>query len=155
MPHLPESVIFAVAGIGSEEPALRSLARELGVEDRVRFLGHVEQEELPAALSACDIFIRPSRSEGMGISFIEAMAAGLPVIATPVGGIPDFLTAGETGWTVGVDAPEEIARAVKDILARPEEAKRITGNAKRLVAERYDWDRVAAEMRALFKELGI
>ncbi len=153
MPHMPSQVRFVVGGIGPEEHALRALAKELGVEERVLFLGHIEQKDLPLVLSVCDIFTRPSRSEGLGISFIEAMAVGLPVVATRVGGIPDFLTDGETGWAVDVDAPKQIAEAVQDILNNPEKAKRVVENAKALVAHRYDWNTVAEQMRALFTRL--
>jgi len=154
---MPSSVRFIVYGIGVEEEKLRSLAKEKGVESRVSFLGHLSHEELPEALAACDIFVRPSRSEGMGNSFIEAMAAGLPVIATQEGGIADFLfdetrnpEREPTGWAVNPDAPEQIAAAVKDILARPEHAAGIVAHARTLATTRYDWDRIADEMRALF-----
>ncbi|HET9641454.1 MAG TPA: glycosyltransferase family 4 protein, partial [Candidatus Paceibacterota bacterium] len=84
---LPKNLQFLIYGIGPDETKLRHLAEECGVAERARFMGHLDHADLPLALSACDIFIRPSRSEGMGISFIEAMAAGIPVIATQEGGI--------------------------------------------------------------------
>lgn len=150
---LPETVSFAVCGIGPDEDTLKALAEELGVAGRVRFLGEASHEELPALLAASDAFVRPSRSEGMGNAFVEAMAAGIPVIGTAEGGIPDFLADGETGWVAKTGDPEDIARAAKAILARPEESARIAENAKRMVADRYDWDRIADEMRALFSRL--
>ncbi len=154
IPRMPPQVVFLVCGTGPDDTKLRLLAEDLGVASRVRFLGEVSQEALPLTLAACDIFVRASRSEGMGISFIEAMAAGLPVIATHEGGIPDFLFDEKrnpgtlaTGWAVDADAPEQVAAAVADILARPERAERITETAKAMVIEKYDWDRVAREMR--------
>ncbi len=79
-------------------------------------MGQAGYAQLPDALAACDIFIRPSRSEGMGNSFIEAMAAGLPVIATQVGGLSDFIYDAKrnpgkeaTAWAVDPDSPEQIA----------------------------------------------
>ncbi len=80
-----------ILGSGSEETKLKALAKDLKIEDRVEFVGKVAQDDLPPYLSQADIFVRPSRSEGLGTAFLEAMAAGLPVIATRVGGIPDFL----------------------------------------------------------------
>lgn len=157
---LPEHVRFAVYGIGSDEQKLRSLARELGVEKRTHFFGQISHADLPLALAACDIFIRPSRSEGMGNSFIEAMAAGLPVIATQEGGIADFLFDAKrnpdketTGWVVDKDAPEQIAGAVQDILAHPEQVARAKVTAKKMIFEKYNWDLIATQMKALFDRL--
>ena len=91
MKFLPENVIFKILGSGPLEKELKLKARSLKLEARVEFLGEISHAELPPYLHDADIFIRPSLSEGQGVSFMEAMAAGLPVIATPVGGIPDFL----------------------------------------------------------------
>jgi glycosyltransferase involved in cell wall biosynthesis len=152
--HLPESTAFVVLGTGPEEGALRALADELGVSTRVRFLGHVDLGDIPRYLHASDIFVRASRSEGMGNSFIEAMAAGIPVIATQEGGIADFLFDARlnpntlaTGWAVRKNAPEDIARAVEDIRLHPDVVYTVTERAKGMVMERYDWSLVAREMR--------
>lgn len=157
---LPATVHFAICGIGPDEAKLKALAVKYGVSERTHFLGQIEHAELPLALAACDIFIRPSRSEGMGNSFIEAMAAGLPVIATQEGGIADFLfdavrNPGQpaTGWAVDVDAPEQIANAVRDILARPEQVAQVTETARSMVRDKYDWKLVADQMRTHFHSL--
>lgn len=157
VPFMPPQVTFLIAGIGVEERSLRSLVAQLRVQDRVRFLGEISQEDVPSLLAACDIFVRPSRSEGQGISFIEAMAAGLPVIATQEGGISDFLFDEKrnpdkkpTGWAVDKDSPTQIAQAIKDILADPNKAASVTREAKDMVASKYDWNSIAADMRALF-----
>jgi glycosyltransferase involved in cell wall biosynthesis len=160
LPQVKKEVIFIIAGIGPEETSLRMLAEKLRVEDRVRFLGHVDQKDLPGLLSISDIFIRPSRSEGMGISFIEAMAAGLPVVATHEGGIPDFLfdpvrnpEKQPTGFVVDKDKPEQIAEVVKCILANSKQTTKVTQNARKLVTDTYDWENVAGSMRDLFRRL--
>jgi glycosyltransferase involved in cell wall biosynthesis len=154
LPLLPENISFIIYGTGPEEEKLKTLAKELEVEDRVQFRGQITHEEMPLVLRACDIFIRPSRSEGMGNSFIEAMAAGLPVIGTQEGGITDFLfderknpDVPMTGWAVGVDSPEDIREAVQDILARREKREAIIATAKAMVQEKYDWDRVSGDMK--------
>lgn len=157
---LPESVHFLVYGIGPDETLLKRLATGLGVVERVHFAGQLGHAEMPLALAACDIFIRPSRSEGFGISFIEAMAVGIPVIATQEGGIADFLFDAvrnpdkePTGYAVDRDAPEEIAEAVERIIANPTEVAEVTRVAKQIAIERYDWGRIAAEMRGVFDRL--
>ncbi|KND50586.1 MAG: phosphatidylinositol alpha-1,6-mannosyltransferase [Parcubacteria bacterium C7867-007] len=157
---LPEKVSFLIYGIGPDEQMLRALAKELGVEDRARFMGQISHDEMPLMLAACDIFIRPSRSEGMGNSFVEAMAAELPVIATQEGGIADFLFDAKrnpdkesTGWAVDADAPEQIAEAVKDIVANPNIVQKTTATARTLAFAKYDWNIIARDMKALFDRL--
>jgi glycosyltransferase involved in cell wall biosynthesis len=153
LPFLPV-VRFVVCGAGQDERKLKSLARELSVEGRVAFKGYMDHAQLLKELSAADIFIRPSRSEGMGNSFIEAFAAGLPVIATQEGGIADFLFDAKknpdkptTGWAVAKDAPEEIARAVEDILGNPERTEAVIRTARELAVSKYDWNLLAKDMR--------
>ena len=160
LPQMPEAVTVLVYGIGPDEEMLRALAKSQGVVERVRFMGQIGHEEMPLMLRACDIFTRPSRSEGMGNSFIEAMAAGLPVIATQEGGIADFLfdavrnpDCEPTGWAVRANTPEDIAAAVKNILENPELVERVRKTALTMVTERYDWKGIAVDMRALFQEL--
>lgn len=157
---LPEHISFIIYGIGPDEEMLRSLTKELGVEKRARFMGQIGHAEMPLALKACDIFIRASRSEGMGNSFIEAMVAELPVIATQEGGISDFLFDAKrnpdketTGWAVDKDSPEQIAEAVKDIIAHPEQVARVKTTAKTMAIEKYDWNLIATQMKGLFDRL--
>jgi len=143
---LPQEVRLRLVGIGPDEPLLRALAKKLGVEARVEFMGFVDQAQLPALLHAADIFIRPSRSEGMGNSFIEAFAAGLPVIATQEGGLKDFITP-EVAWPVEKDSPLQIAAAVEAIVSNPQATERVVENAKQLAARKYDWNLIARNMR--------
>ncbi len=159
LPFLPEHISFLIYGIGPDEAKLRSLAKEVGVESRARFMGQISHDEMPLMLRACDIFTRPSRSEGMGNSFIEAMAAELPVIATQVGGIADFLfdeksnpEKSTTGWSVPVNSPQQIATAVTDILSNPDKVAEVTKTAKAMVIEKYDWNLIAKDMREVLKK---
>lgn len=154
---LPTSVKFLVCGTGEEQTVLQALARECGVEDRVVFRGHVSHGELPHLLTAADIFIRPSRTEGFGSSFVEAMAADIPVIATQEGGIADFLFDAKrnpekeaTGFAVDADAPEQIAEMVTYIQTHPDEVQKTLATAQKMVQERYDWNRIAVLMESLF-----
>ena len=157
---LPEKVKLLIVGIGELEESLKSK-----VQNRVQFVGFVQPEKLPEYLWASDIFVRPSLSEGLGNSFIEAMAAGLPIIGTPVGGIPDFLFPPEssrlnlesgkrfnlvpTGLFCEPNNPQSIAEKVKLLLSDNSLREKIIGNAQKLVAEKYDWDLIAEKMRAI------
>jgi glycosyltransferase involved in cell wall biosynthesis len=151
---LPARVKFAVVGTGPDEASLKVLASELGISDRVYFAGEVQHSDIPKYLQACDIFIRPSRSEGMGNSFIEAMASGLPIIATEEGGITDFLVDASqpsekpaTGWAVRKNNPEDIARVAQDILVNPEKALEVIKHARELATTAYDWNLIARTMQ--------
>ncbi|MAF59724.1 hypothetical protein CL631_02690 [bacterium] len=151
---LPKNIHFIVLGIGEDESKLKRLADDRGVGSRVHFVGYVGQDEIPKYLKISEIFIRPSRSEGFGISFVEAMAAEIPVISTQEGGIADFLfdakrnpQTNSTGWAVDKDSPQQIADAVNRILENRDEVGKTVSNAKKMVAENYDWERIARDMQ--------
>ncbi len=154
LPMIPENVHFIILGIGPDEAELRKLAEDLKVASRVQFLGLVDHKEMPKYLHVSDIFIRPSRSEGMGNSFVEAMAAGVPVIATQEGGIADFLFDAKlnpekpaTGWAVAHDDPTQIAAAVKEIMGNPSEVKKVVNQARELAFAKYDWEIIVKDMQ--------
>ncbi len=153
MPLLPDNIRFDIAGTGPLEESLKRQAKMLGVADRVRFLGFVSQIDLPKLLKSADIFIRTPLSEGFGNSFVEAFAAGLPVITTPVGGIVDFLNDRETGLFAKVRNHQSIADAVMELIRNPDLVSKIKRNAFELVKEKYDWSIVSDEMKKIFYEL--
>src|SRR3989344_1970468 len=101
---LKEPVRLEILGDGPEYNKLKFKIENLKLADRIQLLGHIEPEKIPAHLARADVFVRPSRSEGLGNSFLEAMAAGLPVIGTKVGGIPDFLKEYNTNLRMGTNA---------------------------------------------------
>ncbi len=147
---LSKEVKFIICGVGELSESLELRAKSLKVEDRVIFKGFVSHGEIPRILKSCDIFIRASLSEGFGNSFIEAMAINLPVIATNVGGIPDFLKDRETGLFCEVSNPKSIAEKVMEYVNNPEMTDRIISNARKMVEERYSWDKIAPQMRKVF-----
>ena len=154
LPYLPFNVKFLIAGDGEDRAKLEAIAKESRVSDRVIFAGHVGHTELPSLLKISDIFVRPSLIEGMGSAFVEAFAAGLPIIATPVGGIPDFLSDPDrspdmepTGLFCEVRNPKSVAKAVERYMKDPALVARIIKNAKELAAQKYDWDIIAKDMQ--------
>jgi len=151
---LPEHVVFQVLGTGPLERDLKILTEELGLSKRVEFVGFVDHKEMPEYLQNAHLYIRPSRSEGLGVSFMEAMAAELPVIATAVGGIPDFLTDYETGIFCEVDNPDSIAEAVLYLIDNKSAREDIVQKAKELMKKEYDWDEVALQMARIFSKVG-
>jgi glycosyltransferase involved in cell wall biosynthesis len=158
---LPERVHFVVFGTGPDDVMLRRLIEAYKLEDRVHLRGQIGHDVMPKYLKACDIFIRPSRSEGMGNSFVEAMAAEIPVIATQEGGIADFLFDAiknpdqeSTGYAVQKNDPASIAAAVERLLENPEAVKNVVAKAKELALSKYDWNLIVSRMEAeVFKPL--
>lgn len=151
---LPEHIKLLIVGGGPDEAKLRKLAQELSIENRVIFTGQVDRSVVSKYRAVADIFVGPSRSEGLGNAFLSAMAGGIPVIATQAGGIADFLfdkkknpTIQPTGWAVEVDNPKQIADTVQYILDHPSEVKEVTERARHRVVEKYNWDSIAQKMK--------
>ncbi|HUD04265.1 MAG TPA: glycosyltransferase family 4 protein [Candidatus Paceibacterota bacterium] len=144
---LPANVKLLICGTGSDERMLYRLTQKLDLSSRVIFKGFVDHKDLPLYLKACDIFIRPSLSEGFGNSFIEAMAAHIPVIATPVGGIVDFLRDKETGLFCGINDPKDIALKVGIYMRDANLHDEIITNAFDMVSKKYDWSLIADQMQ--------
>lgn len=135
-----------IAGDGPEEQNLKNLAKDLPV----KFLGRVSNKLVPNLLATSHLFVRPSRFEGFGSSFIEAMAAGVPTIGTPVGGITDFLFDNKTGFLVPINDPKALAEKIIYIKDNPAIVKKITTTAKIFVEKNYNWDLIAEKV---FKEM--
>ncbi len=153
---LPERVHLLIAGSGNDEAMLKKLTAELGLEKRVRFLGVLERDDVPKYRNTIvsDIFVHPSRSEGLGNTILSAMAARLPVVTTQVGGLADYIfdvkrnpKRETTAWAVDVDSPEQIAEAVKDILVSPERVKQVVETARKMVEIKYNWEPISHAMR--------
>ena len=144
---------YVLVGDGHYEDALRSLASQLGVGDRVIFAGAVRDSDLPEAYATSTIYLGASRVdneinvEGFGISFLEASSSGLPVVAGDSGGVRSAVRDGETGLVVAPTDVDAIASAVAGFL-RDDERRSKFGEAGRLAVEsHYNWDRVARDTR--------
>jgi glycosyltransferase involved in cell wall biosynthesis len=106
-----------IAGDGPERADLEARTRSLDLGEAVRLLGR--REDAPDLLNACDVFVLPSRREGLGVAALEAMAVGKPVVASRVGGLGQAVVHGETGLLVPPEDPEALARALGQVLADP------------------------------------
>ncbi|MGW3290227.1 glycosyltransferase family 4 protein [Streptomyces sp. NPDC001002] len=151
----PDAVLLIVGG-GPYEKDLRTLARETGVADSVRFTGAVPWSELPAHYGAGDVFAMPCRTrrggldvEGLGIVYLEASATGLPVVAGDSGGAPDAVLDGETGWVVRGDSVEEAAERIVALLGDAELRRRMGERGRQWVEEKWRWDLLAERLKTL------
>ena len=146
--EIPELKLIII-GSGPLETELKNLTRELNVRNDVLFLGAKEYEEIPHYLKSADMFVRPSLSEGLGTAFIEALAAGLPIVGTPVGGVVDFLKNDETGLFCETGNPKDIAEKIISILSNRELRERLIKNGLEL-AQKYDWRYMAEKFRQIY-----
>ncbi|MFA5813647.1 MAG: glycosyltransferase family 4 protein [Patescibacteria group bacterium] len=149
------NAVLKILGEGKLHRKLEKLVKDLKIEDRVAFLGEVSNKEVYDRLAQADVFCRPSLSEGLGNAFLEAMSVNVPVIATPVGGILDFLEDGKTGWFCEVKDQKSIAEKIKYILDEKNKGEvfKVVENAKKLVEEKYSWDLIAKQMKNIFESL--
>jgi len=125
-----------IVGTGPLESDLRAQAASLGLGDVVQFVGRAE--DVRPYLSAADLFVLSSENEGLPLVLGEAMAYGIPCIATDVGGNKEIIVHGQTGLLVKAGVPEELADAIEHLLARPEERRRMGANAYQRVHEHFN-----------------
>jgi glycosyltransferase involved in cell wall biosynthesis len=138
-----------IVGEGPAEENLRALSAQLGIAPRVVFSGM--RRDIPQLLTLMDIFVLPSLYEGFGISILEAMAAGKPVVASRVGGIPEFVASGESGLLVQPGDSVALAAAIKQLLAQPEQAKVLGRRGQDHVRKHYSIESVVRQHEQLYE----
>ena len=145
----PDGRAGASGGLPAEASA--QAGQNLKLDDRILFLEEISHDQVPEYLAIADIFVRPSLSEGLGTAFLEAMACGVPVIGTAQGGIVDFLKDNKTGLICKAGDPQDIARKIDLLLSNKDLRENIIANARKIVEERYNWDKIAEEYRKILK----
>ncbi len=131
-------VHFVFAGQGGELARLQTMSRELRIDDRVHFLGHVQ--DVPGLLAASDLFCYPSLADGMPNAVVEAMAMGLPVIASTVGGVPELIADGENGLLVTPQDVGQLTRSIARLLDDEGLAARLGARAATSVRAKLDFN---------------
>lgn len=146
---LPQLELYLV-GEGEQLAELQSLARCLGIEESVRFVGRVPHAQVPAELAKLDIFVALSRSESFGVAVLEAGAARRPVVVSDAGGLPEVTINGITGLVVPRENPEAAADALEKLILDPELRERMGRMAQKHVAELYSWESCVHAMLAVY-----
>ena len=146
--RLPDAWL-AIAGRGGEEENLRRLARELGIGARVHLLGL--RDDVPDLLAAGDVFVQPSKSEGLPLAVLEAMAQRIPVVATNVGGVAEAVEDGRTGCLVPSGDPSALAAAVSGILDSPDRGASLAAAANARVREEFSVEHMLSRYRDLYR----
>ena len=144
---------LVVAGDGPEQARLEALAEALGIAKQVRFLGDLPLDEVAPLYRGCRFLVLPSRFEPFGLVLLEAMAVGKAVVATRVGGIPEFVRDGETGLLVPPDDPAALAGAIRGLLANPVLAEQLGARGQAFFRQHYTLERVRGRYLDLYAEL--
>ena len=139
---------FRIVGDGPMRNTLVELAASLGIADAVEFLGH--REDVPALLAESDVFAFPSRTEAFPNGLIEAMAAGLPSIASATGGILELVEHECNGLLVPVGDDDALARSILDLMGDPDKATRIARAARQTIESRYSFTRMVGAFEQLY-----
>ena len=148
--HRRPEIEFLIAGDGPRRRELEALAQRLGISRQVTFLGHCE--DVPGLLAEADLFVLTSRSEAFPNSVLEAMAAGLPIVATGVGGIRELLEHQRTGVLVPPDDPRSLSYALLDLIHWDTHAAELGRAARQTVRTRYSFDRMVAGFEGIFRD---
>ena len=143
-------VQFVIAGEGPDRKRLQNLVSELDLVDRITF-ARMPVDELDV-LKAVDILVAPARRESLRLPVIEAMASGIPVIATSSGGVFSLIENGKTGVLVPKDQPDAIALAVEDLLDRPDFAAEMGASGQRVVAEKFSIEAAVRQTAAVYED---
>lgn len=146
-------VHLAIAGSGYLGRYLSFLSHFHGIQDHVTFLGYVAANELTGIYRAADIFVSPSLVEAFGMVILEAMAAGLPVIASKTGGIPETISHTQSGLLVKQGSVSSLASNILSVIRSPQLARHIAGNAKTLVRKQFTWEVVAKQVLNVYEDL--
>jgi len=139
-----------LVGNGEDRGKLEKLVKEFVLEKHVIFVGKVPNEKVPEYMVASDVFVLPSLSEGFPVVILEAMASGLPIVATKVGGLPEIIKDGENGFLVEPKNPKEIAEKVLLLLEDDELRERISRSFKEKV-KNYSWESVVKRLEEVYQ----
>lgn len=158
-PALRNRTTLWIVGDGEQRSLLEQITKDLGLAQKVRFWGAISNQCLPDFYAAADLFVAPSieaasgDTEGQGVVILEAFAGRACVLTTRVGGIDAVVQDDVTGGLVASSRPRDLARAMEELLTKPDLRARLVNNAIKEVKERYDWKRIAGEFESLYRTL--
>jgi len=144
---------LALAGDGDDRAWLEELVEKNGMERHVHFLTGLSNAELAGCYAACEIFALPSRGEGYGLVYLEAMACGKPVIGGAHGGAPEVISDGVTGYLVQHGDAVQLATSIETLLANPELAKEMGRRGKERVENEFRFNAFAKSFKKILREL--
>jgi phosphatidyl-myo-inositol dimannoside synthase len=146
-------VEYRVIGGGDDVPRLRALAAGLGVSRYVNFMGGVSDAELRDQYKHCSLFVMPSKKEGFGIVFLEAMAYGKPVVGGAHGGTPSVVKDGETGLLVDNSDVEDITRSITRLLSDKEMREKFGRAGRQRLLDEFTFEKFERNLKEVFRSL--
>jgi len=142
---------LVLIGDGPERSDAEKLTRELGLNEHVKFLG--KQTVIVDLLSAADVFLLPSQSESFGLSALEAMSCGVPVVASNIGGIPEVVIHGESGYVAELGDITRMAKYVKELLTNEKKWNLFSKNSRNIAEEKFNYKKIIPQYEKMYEEL--
>ena len=140
-----------ILGDGPEKEKLELMTIDYGLSTDIEFVGIVSMDKVFELLRGADVFARPSRSEGMGNAFLEGLSAGIPIVGTNVGGIPDIIVDGKTGLFCKTENPKDLAEKILTLFKNEALAKSIVENGRKMIEEKFLWGKICENYENIFK----
>jgi len=147
------NLLCIIVGKG-DKSKLQAQIERLGLTKFVKIVGGIPHEEIPLWMNACDLFVLPSLDEGFPTVIAEAMACGIPVLTTPVGGIPDIIEDGITGFIMENNSPECIAKNIVRALTHPD-LERIAKNERELVEKEFTFEKICRKIQKILEDIEV
>lgn len=142
---------FVIGGNGILENEIKKNIKSKGIGDHVKLMGWIAHEDIPQFLNELKLLVVPSFTEGLPNVILEAMACGIPVLATPVGAIQDIINDGRTGFILKSNGPEHIADRITEVLNNPQLLEKVSSNAYKYIGENFSEEKVRESWQRIFK----
>lgn len=152
LPDKNQIQVLLVGG-GEQESELKKLVDRTDLSTKVRFLGYQDQQTTAELLSLADVFVRPSRQEGFGIAFLEAMAAGLPVIGTKTGGIKKIIDDNKNGFLIELKDVDSLSRAIEKLRNNKLSRKKMGEEGRKKAKKNYSWEKICYKIEKLYTQI--
>jgi len=145
------NVKLLIGGDGPLKHELKSLSKQLGVEEKVVFVGKIEHKTVYKLLKRVDIYVFPSSAELFPYAILEAMAAGKPIVSTHIGGVPEIIKNGETGFLVPPKDQDKLADGIRKLIEKPKEAEQMGRNGRKLIEEKFTLGKIADDLTKCYE----
>lgn len=153
MENLADQIRLQIVGEGPQRLELQALADELKIGAITEFVGLIPNEDVPEYLNNMDIFVALSRSESFGVAVLEASACEVPVVVSDVGGLPEVVDEGKTGYSLAADNTDQIVKRLAELVSDAEKRFEMGKAGREFVKEFYSWDKNVCEMEAVYSKI--
>lgn len=151
--QIAESIKYNIYGRGPLKDKLQELINDLQLEDKIKLCGYIQNNDVPNVINSFDIFLLASNEESFGVAAVEAMACGIPIVATKVPGFSEVIDNGNTGLLVDIDDVENMSESLYRLIIDIELRKKLGNAGRERVLQKYNWDDNVSQMEKLYKEV--